>query len=352
MHKLLALAVATTLASPLAAQITYVDADETTNTTFADGTPMVTTTANLNDDVWRARTFANGGTIYSSCEAGTPGEDCPMLRTTITGLIPTLPYNIYAYFWNADNAGWRGRAQVDTAQPTSPLPGYNGAHFAGSAFEPMTSLSITTPAYNGLNPRLDLTPDPSGFEIEGHFANTGVLLIEGNRLLCEVYVGTFEADFSGNIDVYIDDLANTVDFNRTWYDGVGYELAPLTNGLGCGNPVPTIGHAGPPIYNLPFELTLTNAPANAIALPVVGLSNSSWNGVPLPLDLGLVGLTPGCPLNVRPDILGNLLTDANGDCVFTVNLPTFTPFTVYWQWGVLTAAGLSMTPALETLFHR
>lgn len=351
MKKLLALAAATVaLPATMSAQITYVDADETTNTTLADGSAFVPSTAAANDDMWRTRVFANGGSIFSSAEGGPPGEDCPMLRTQITGLVPTLEYNIYAYFWNADNSTWRGRADVDTSQPVGPLPGYNGAHFAGSAFEPMTSLSITTPVYNGLNPRLDLT-DAAGFENEGHFANN-VLLVEGNRLLCEVFVGTFPADLAGNIDVYIDDLELNPDSNRTWYDGVGFEMAPIIYGGGCGSPTPDIGYNGVPIYNLPFEITLSGAPANSLALPIIGFSNTVWNGIPLPLDLGLAGLTPGCPLNVRPDVIGNLLTDPNGASVFPITLSSIMPATLYWQWGVLTPTDLSMSRLLETTFHR
>ena len=79
------------LATAASAQVVYVDADANTNTTNADGTPLVPVVGPIvNDDQWQLRPFANGGTIISSNDSGTGSEDCPMLRTTITGLIPTL----------------------------------------------------------------------------------------------------------------------------------------------------------------------------------------------------------------------------------------------------------------------
>ncbi|MFK7742531.1 MAG: hypothetical protein AB8H80_19625 [Planctomycetota bacterium] len=342
------------LAAPLAAQITYVDADENSNTTLADGSALVPVTANVNDDQWRTRAFGNGLTVLTSNEAGGTGEDAPMLRTRISGLIPTLPYTIYAYFWNADNGAWRGRADVAASQPAGPLPGYNGSHFAGSAFAPATSLSVATPTYNGLNPRLDLSSDPATFfENEGHFANN-VVLTEGNRLLFEVQIGRFTADLNGDIDVYIDDLElQSSDFNRTWYDGVGYEMAPLPAFAGCGSPQPEIGHIGAPIYTQPFELTLANAPASSLAFTIVGLNGSVFNGVPLPFDLGLIGFTSGCPLNVSADLIISTTTDASGNASFAAAFPIVaSPVFVYWQWGVLTPTELRMSSRLDTLFHR
>jgi hypothetical protein len=65
----------------------------------------------------------------------------------------------------------------------------------------------------------------TGFENGGVFTNgTGVVRSrEGDRGMSMAVLGTAVVDANGNIQVYIDDLANTTSANnRTWYDGVGF----------------------------------------------------------------------------------------------------------------------------------
>ena len=342
--------ISTMLVSALSAQITYVDADCSTNTTLADGTayvPMLNSTAI--DNVWNQRAFANGGSILSSHDV-TGNEDCPMLRTVITGLVPGLPHMIYTYWWGGANVSWRGRCLVDTTQPAAPLPGYVSLWFATSVFAPMTPLAVDAPL--GVNQTvLGLTRDASGFENSGHFANQ-VLIQEGNRWLYEVPLGTFTADANGEIWVYIDDLEGQQgSANRTWYDGVGYEWAPFQVGAGCGNPTPSIGYVGQPIMTRDFSVTLTGGAPNSFALLAIGFNATSWNGLPLPLSLAQFGY-PGCTLNVSADINQFALTNGSGAAQTTVNLSGLPNLDLYWQWAVLDPAGLTSTSGLETHFHQ
>lgn len=349
-HRTLAFTGAALLAATLQAQITYVDADCSVNTTLADGTayaPMLNSTAI--DNIWNQRAFANGGSILSSHDA-TGNEDCPMLRTTLSGLIPGFPYVIYTYWWGTAGSSWRGRALVDSTQPAGPLPGYVALWFATSVFSPMTPLAFDAPL--GTNQTaLGLTYDATGHENSGHFANQ-VLIQEGNRWLYEVPLGTFVADASGQIQVYVDDLEGQQSSgNRTWYDGVGYEWAPLAVGAGCGNPVPTIGYTGQPIMTRNFVVTLAGAPANAFTLLTIGFNATSWNGLPLPLSLQPFGY-PGCSLNVAADVNLFLQTDPNGAASYTANLSGVPSLDLWWQWATLDAAGLAATTGLSTHFHR
>ena len=210
-------------ASNVSAAIVYVDAS-TSNTTLADGTAMVDGSVGFNststaaDALWNVRAFANDGTIFGSNESG--NEDAPRLRTTISGLTEGTAYNIFTYFWSADDAGWRGRTSL--TDEAGDLPGYNTDHFLASSFSPMTA--VTNHNTGGQNPGPLSTSDGSGFENGGYFSNS-VLAEEGNRALYQVDLGTAVADANGEIAVYVDDLANTSASNRTWYDGVGYEAA-------------------------------------------------------------------------------------------------------------------------------
>ena len=41
----------------------------------------------------------------------------------------------------------------------------------------------------------------------------------------QAVLGTATSDGSGNLAIYIDDLADVTQDKRTWFDGVGYKLA-------------------------------------------------------------------------------------------------------------------------------
>jgi hypothetical protein len=235
-----------TASTVIAGPVTYVDAVINGNTTLADGSPLVSgthfsATSTARDNQWNLRTFANGGTIIGSNEAtGTAAEDAPMLRTVIDGLVPGASYEVYSYFWGSFNAAWRGRALLgDTSLPApSPeLPGYNSVHFETSAFLPMDG-SLDIEGVNGfgqapINGGIARTPGSTGsiatnnaniMSVAGDYFTTEVLIAEGNRSLSQISFGTTQADANGEIWIYIDDLANTANSNRTWYDGVGHRL--------------------------------------------------------------------------------------------------------------------------------
>ena len=337
-----------TLPAAVQAQITYLDATTGMggNTTLADGTPYTPVPSTAADGEWNDRAFANGGTILSSNETGP--EDAPMLRTTISGLTAGEAYDIYGYLWGAGS--WRLRALVDTMIPMPQLPGYNALHFATSAFSPSTALGIGAPI--GPQPALDLAFDPLGFETDGHFANT-VLIQEGNRWMYEVHLGTHTADANGEIWVFVDDLANNSSGNRTWYDGVGYELAPARFGTGCGNPTPTIDFIGVPTLGTEMGIQLTGAAPMAPVTLLLGISNTNWMGISLPLDLTPFGV-PGCFLLVSPDATINLTADTSGLASFTSVVPVNTRGgTLYWQAITLDASfAAALTEGLSSTLKR
>ena len=208
------------------AAVTYVDADVSTNTTFADGSPLSNGTGyadpnNDGDDLWGLRGFGNGSSILQ----GGIGENAPRLRTTIsTGLTVGETYEVFAYFWGAGGSGsdglWRGRASL--TNDAGDLQGYNTVHFSGSSFIPMTAVtSVSRP--DALNLDTLSTADGGGIENGGYFSNT-VTTEESDRRLYQLNLGTVVVGGSGSIDIFIDDLADTAQGNRTWYDGVGFEL--------------------------------------------------------------------------------------------------------------------------------
>lgn len=348
LHRRHLLASLLVFAAGATAQVTYVDADFNTNTTHADGTPHTPTIGTFaNDNLWEVRPFATGATIISSNNVGTGSEDCPMLRTRISGLIPTLRYVVYGYQWSTQNdaAQWRLRMNVDTQQPAGPLTLW---HTKGTGTPMSTPLPYD--AYASPVTNLGLQYDAAGIENTGHFTGP-VMVREGNRCMYEIPLGVFAADFNGDIDVYVDDDAQTGNFYRNWYDGVGYEMVPLPFGQGCGNGLAQIGFAGEMTMQRDFSIAVGGAAPGALALLTFGFTSPSWNGLPLPLALAPYGYA-GCSLNVNSQFNMLLTTDANGAAAQTFHLAWSTGLSLDWQWGVLEPAGTTMTAGMTTRIHR
>lgn len=192
------------LAHGVQAQITYVDAVENGNTIQADGGAMVSNGDNNGiDDIWRARAFGNGATIFeangaTSGDANT--ENTPRLKTTISGLSLNT-YNVFAYFW-ADGSAWRlGASLTDEA---GELPVFVGGGVPAGT--PMPTVALV-----------------------GDFGNAP-LVSEGGRTLWQVSLGTVTGtsiDVFIDNDVLVDRTAGGSSWNyRTWYDGVGYSVVP------------------------------------------------------------------------------------------------------------------------------
>jgi len=189
------------------AQITYLDASPD-NTTLADGSGYVPTVTLINDDnQWSMRTLANLGTVYTANDNNAnPGEDAPMLRTTIDGLTPGTAYDVFVFFWGAGND----------------VPGGN------QRWDVMAGLSGDSLAFHNTGSATNLGHAATGVAPASHFTNSSpaVMVAEDDRRLYQAMVGTATADQAGRIDVFIDDAPGNP--NRTWFDGVGWQVAEVT----------------------------------------------------------------------------------------------------------------------------
>lgn len=116
-------------------------------------------------------------------------------------------------------------------------------------------------------------------------------------------------------------------------------------GTGCASgsgTTPAIGMTGYPALGQAFSVDLHSAPPFVPASLAIGVSNQSWLGLPLPLDLGLVLGFPGCTLWISPDLNVPSATDGSG----TAHVPAVMPTNLsllgaqfYNQWVVLTPVG-------------
>ncbi len=100
--------------------------------------------------------------------------------------------------------------------------------------------------------------------------------------------------------------------------------------------VPLLTNSDFPQIGGQFSVKLSQATAATIALLEHGGSNTSWNGTPLPFDLGLFG-APGCDLLTSADVLVTRTVNAQGKASFQYNVPLSLPLIgqhLYNQWAV------------------
>jgi hypothetical protein len=102
---------------------------------------------------------------------------------------------------------------------------------------------------------------------------------------------------------------------------VSYGTLPF--GLGCGpnNMVPQLDLLdGEPAIGRSYTLRGAGFTGQSSLLELIGRSNSTWNGIGLPLDLTAIGF-PGCSLQVSGQILLTGTADFNGRATLTIPVP-------------------------------
>jgi hypothetical protein len=138
----------------------------------------------------------------------------------------------------------------------------------------------------------------------------------GRNLLVEVIVF---GNSSGTIYGYpIDNLGGTVSIWGTPETATTANGGPVrTFGLVMGfveqthTAVPRLYSTDTPQIGNTFRVRLSQTAPSSIAALFFGWSSTTWNGVPLPMDLGGIG-APSCDLLVSPDDIRVLLTNGAG----------------------------------------
>lgn len=144
-------------------------------------------------------------------------------------------------------------------------------------------------------------------------------------------------------------------------DGNGIKLGFLFNDgnfvthdgscAGSSTARPRIG-ASPgtwPQLGQPFDITLADGPANLLATLVLGLDTTIYGGLPLPLDLGLLG-APGCRFWHSWELLLPVVAvDPAGAATFTLQVPNgpWSGVRLYASWLCLdpTANAFGFVPS-------
>jgi hypothetical protein len=168
--------------------MTYVDAT-TGNTTFPDGSPLVTGDA---AGQWHERVGpGNGGSLFASADVN--AETAPTIETTAT--VPgSGTYDVWVNFWGSPGADWRVVAGLSTNQM--------------QVFRQMASRSVEPGDHNST---LVLTNGSNAFLYQAYL---GRVQLSTNTSI-QVFVGS-DATQTGTATNLIGDTA------RTWYDGISF----------------------------------------------------------------------------------------------------------------------------------
>ncbi|MCI0585658.1 MAG: VCBS repeat-containing protein [Planctomycetes bacterium] len=266
-------------------------------------------------------------------------------------------------------------------QSASPAPGYVSA-VSGSSGGVLYTVNGASPldGFGGAVGSMgDVDGDGVSDLVVGTAGANGVLryvrVVSGaNGALRMHQSGSFLQDFAGRV-------AGTGDLNGDGIPDLAIS-APLTGGpvralsvaglppgssvLGTGCPgsggiVPQIttggGYAHAQYGNPAFALGITEALGGALAFLIAGGNSANWLGLPLPLNLGFLGM-PGCSLGVPPEWWFAAATSGSGPGAGHRFIPIPVPVVpalvggnVFFQWLVIdTGVGplpLAMTPALR-----
>jgi subtilisin family serine protease len=243
----------------------------------------------------------------------------------VTSMLVTLPSSAQGYYVNiraVDNAGnWSpnfmsaGPYFTDTVIPT-------GVSVNAPPQTTTTALALTVAATDSISGLKEMRFKNTGgsFSPWESFATSKNwdLLSYGGTADTGTHTITVEVrDYAGNIGT---DTDTTV-----YYHSVTYFGSECSGSLGLPkNSVANPVQIGKPVT---FQVTSTAAPVKQLYL---GLSKTTWQGIPLPLDLAIVG-SAGCMLNVSPDFM--MTSGAASSFSFGVpNDQTIVGLHMYSQW--------------------
>jgi hypothetical protein len=119
-------------------------------------------------------------------------------------------------------------------------------------------------------------------------------------------------------------------------------------GAGCtgtaGTPVLAPDAGQLPWIGEAFTTKLGNVPASALRVPfgLLGVSKTNWNGIPLPVDLGSIGM-PGCTLFTSAELVATL-SAPSGVATWTLPIPPEPAFvgSRLWQQAVVLDPGANV----------
>lgn len=217
----------------------------------------------------------------------------------------------------------------------------------------------------------------------GYYLSSNSTISTGDRLLTTKALGALSSGrssgWSTNLVIPMDaaigvdcwlgayvDYAGQVSEISEADNGAGVQVRCYAQGLfssfgkACPGRAGTSAHTatnsnGGPYINTTTSYKLTNGPRNFVSVFMLGASRDSWNSIPLPFALDVIG-APNCFLNVTPDILLSIGTNAAGDGQIDLKHPNEARFigtSYYTQFANVefgfNALGLTYSNGVQTM---
>lgn len=120
---------------------------------------------------------------------------------------------------------------------------------------------------------------------------------------------------------------------------------------GTNNQVPVHSGSGTPEIGNTIQWNISNARPNSGGSLYIGASRSVFNGLPLPLNLGFLGMGPACLLCVSVDVPLSFSTNASGAASISLpiaNLTNLIQGHFYTQCAIVDAGATSRLPVVHT----
>lgn len=290
----------------------------------------------IGTDTFGAR---SGGQIF------TPGVGV----TPSPGTLLALPLTRFTLYF--------GNMGAMTPSTTTFLNIYDGNPNSGGVFVGSSINSIDTTPAAGLTFHAPLVWDfaalPLGLTTQ-YWAILSSTNVAGNvplevsletapRLGPDVYLGG--VGIVGNLA----QQANGVDckFRIDFQNGTLASFA--TSGSGCPSSVGLANLTAPllPVIGQTLQVDIGNVSSVGLSLMVIGLSDTSWNGLPLPVQISLfLPADPSCLLTVSVDVLAGPLPVTAGVATMTLTIPNdplLSGVPIYVQGAQFEVGGTSLT---------
>jgi hypothetical protein len=144
------------------------------------------------------------------------------------------------------------------------------------------------------------------------------------------------AQAAGNRLVTVNVASSDVTVEAEFCDHIDGTITPFGTGCVGSNGIPSHTSTSVPNAGTTVTYRAGNLPTAATATLWLGFSNTVWNGIPLPLSLGIIGADPSCNLLIgREGSFPVTVTGSTGTS--SVPLPSWLPIgtDIYTQVLVL-----------------
>ncbi len=258
-----------------------------------------------------------------------------VLQVFATKAVPSS-FKATALVFRRNGTIWRSLAnywiefQIDLGyavrSPTALSPTFDSNLEKGGMTTVFSKKKLNLPHFTSAN------PSPFAWEIVIPFDKPYTYTAKTGRWFAADFRRTNSSTGSSSADYYVDvsnDKSQTL-VSRVYAFGTSQTTGTVEKNwgaiLGFKDPngvsraVPKLSLRTQPEIGKTLFFDLDLAHANTPAIFVLGASNTKWNGVPLPFDLGTAG-APGCKLLVSLDLLQVGKTSNFGNAKFSLAIP-------------------------------